>query len=132
MRSPLSLRVVTRCGSSNSSSVIPHTGGETPRIVTLRVAARGLFFFFVNAIKNYKNRICSQKSIRYYPQSVSERPHRVKNNSLAFFLEKSIKHYPQSVSERPHRVKKPSQMSLFEALEAILESKPFPNDIQNR
>jgi hypothetical protein len=53
-------------------------------------------------------------------------------NSLAFVLEKSIKHYPQSVSERPHRVKKPSQMSFSEALEAILETKPSPNIIPNR
>jgi hypothetical protein len=55
MRSPLSLRVVTRCGSFNSFFVISHTGGETPRIVTLRVAARGLFFLFANAIKSDKH-----------------------------------------------------------------------------
>ena len=82
---PILLRVVTSLGSVATRGLSNHAGGETPRIVTLRVAARGLFFFVVNAIKSYKKCICSQKSIKYYPQSVTERPHGVKKTPLHLF-----------------------------------------------
>ena len=42
---PILLRVVTSLGSVANRGSFNHAGGETPRIVTLRVAARGLFFF---------------------------------------------------------------------------------------
>ena len=57
IREARSLETVMRLGG-RLALCFNHAGGETPRIVTLRVAARGLFFFLVNTIKSVNNCIC--------------------------------------------------------------------------